>query len=83
MLEEWTYPAAVATAKPIGVKMVPVKVDGQGMSAVDLEHVLSTWSEQTQGRRLHLFFNNNILDLPVLDLVSCIQYLQAKTQLEW
>ncbi|GJJ11574.1 hypothetical protein Clacol_005809 [Clathrus columnatus] len=51
IVEEWTYPSFLASARPMGVKPVPVKVDGQGMMAIDLERILSTWDENVQGRR--------------------------------
>ncbi|GJJ07013.1 hypothetical protein Clacol_001211 [Clathrus columnatus] len=56
VVEEWTYPSALSTARPMGIKMVPVKVDGQGMAAVDLERVLSTWDENVQGRRPRVMY---------------------------
>ena len=36
---------------PLNVFAVPVKVDGEGMSAVDLEHVLSTWDETARNAK--------------------------------
>jgi len=49
--EEYSYPSALACVKPMGVKIVGIKVDGQGMSATDLEHVLSTWDEKARGAK--------------------------------
>ena len=49
LMDEWTYPAAMGTARPYLVTAVPVKLDSEGMSAVDLEHILSTWDESARG----------------------------------
>ncbi|GJJ07014.1 hypothetical protein Clacol_001212 [Clathrus columnatus] len=56
LVEEWTFPSVLATAKPMGLKPVSVKMDGQGMTAADLERVLSTWNENLQGKRPHVMY---------------------------
>ncbi|KAF9960823.1 Aromatic/aminoadipate aminotransferase 1 [Mortierella alpina] len=43
LVEEWTYPAALETMEPLGVGYVPVKMDGEGMSAVALKDLLDNW----------------------------------------
>jgi len=35
----------------VGVNIVIIKVDGQGMSATDLKHVLSMWNEKMCGAK--------------------------------
>lgn len=50
-MEEWTYPTPMNDTLPLNVFAVPVKVDGEGMSAVDLEHVLSTWDETARNAK--------------------------------
>jgi aromatic amino acid aminotransferase I / 2-aminoadipate transaminase len=47
-VEEWTYPTTVIDILPTGMFVAPVKVDGEGMTATDLEHVLSTWDESAR-----------------------------------
>ncbi|KAG0364213.1 pyridoxal phosphate-dependent transferase [Gamsiella multidivaricata] len=43
LVEEWTYPAALEMMEPLGVGHVPVKMDGEGMSAVALKDLLDNW----------------------------------------
>ncbi|KAF9572601.1 Aromatic/aminoadipate aminotransferase 1 [Mortierella alpina] len=43
LVEEWTYPAALETMEPLGVGYIPVKMDGEGMSAVALKDLLDNW----------------------------------------
>ncbi|EJU06677.1 PLP-dependent transferase [Dacryopinax primogenitus] len=49
LVEEYTYPSAIASAWPIGVRPVPVKMDSEGMLANDLDHVLSGWDVEARG----------------------------------
>jgi aromatic amino acid aminotransferase I len=49
LMSEWTYPSAISTSHPIGVKPVPVGMDGQGMSATALREVLRGWDVQARG----------------------------------
>ncbi|KAG0075206.1 hypothetical protein BGZ93_007099 [Podila epicladia] len=42
-VEEWTYPTALETLEPLGIGHVPVKMDGEGMSAVALKELLDNW----------------------------------------
>lgn len=49
LTEEWTYPSALATARPHGVLPAPVKMDGEGMRADDLRKVLVEWDETARG----------------------------------
>ncbi|KAF9436188.1 hypothetical protein BGZ76_004604 [Entomortierella beljakovae] len=43
LVEEWTYPAALEMMDPLGVRHVPVGMDGEGMSAVALKDLLDNW----------------------------------------
>ncbi|KAF8574795.1 PLP-dependent transferase [Ramaria rubella] len=45
LAEEWSYPSVIVAAQSLGISLVSIKVDGGGMSAIDLENVLSTWDE--------------------------------------
>ncbi|KAH9947220.1 pyridoxal phosphate-dependent transferase [Amylocystis lapponica] len=56
LTEEWTYPSALATAKPFGVHAVPIAMDKDGMSAVHLRKVLSEWDEGVKGKRPHVMY---------------------------
>lgn len=49
LTEDWTYPSALASARPWGVKAAPVKMDGEGMRADDLRKVLTEWDEKARG----------------------------------
>ncbi|KAF8520678.1 pyridoxal phosphate-dependent transferase [Gautieria morchelliformis] len=57
LVEEWTYPSTMNDIQSLGMFATPVKVDGEGMSAVDLEHVLSTWDESVRkAKRPHVIY---------------------------
>lgn len=51
LAEEWTYPTAFASAQPFGIKLAPVAIDGEGLSAVDLRRVLAEWDEIERGAK--------------------------------
>ena len=50
LVEEWTYPGAENSFLPLEVEMVPVKMDGEGVTPEHLEEVLSTWDEEKRGK---------------------------------
>ena len=50
LTEEWTYPSALASAKPYGIDVLPVAMDGQGMRADSLRAVLDAW-DYGKGKR--------------------------------
>ncbi|KZS93370.1 PLP-dependent transferase [Sistotremastrum niveocremeum HHB9708] len=57
LTEEWTYPSACAGARPLGMHVVSVKIDDEGMSSEDLEQILSTWDEEARGmKRPHVMY---------------------------
>lgn len=47
--EEFTFPSAVETALPMGVKTAAVGMDAEGMRADLLEDLLTHWDEQARG----------------------------------
>lgn len=49
LAEEWTYPSALASVKPFGVGVVPVGMDGEGMSVESLRGILEGWDEGRDG----------------------------------
>ncbi|KAI5118981.1 hypothetical protein M0805_001120 [Coniferiporia weirii] len=55
--EEWTYPSALASARPYGVEPISVKIDGEGMRSDDLRKVLAEWDEEARGaKRPHVMY---------------------------
>lgn len=57
LTSEWTYPSAIATMAPCGIRAVPVSMDGQGMSSNALREVLVSWDAQTHGMpRPHVMY---------------------------
>ncbi|PCH40915.1 PLP-dependent transferase [Wolfiporia cocos MD-104 SS10] len=57
LTEEWTYPSALASAKPHGMHPYPIAMDKDGMSSADLRKVLSEWNENVRGcKRPHVMY---------------------------
>ncbi|KAF8913865.1 pyridoxal phosphate-dependent transferase [Gymnopilus junonius] len=57
LCSEWTYPSALATMVPYGIRSVPVKMDVQGMSSTSLRKTLTEWDEKGRGmRRPHVMY---------------------------
>lgn len=51
IMEEFAYSSAISTCAPLGIKIVGVEMDEQGMTAIALDHVLSTWDVTSRGAR--------------------------------
>ncbi|KAK3615874.1 Aromatic/aminoadipate aminotransferase 1 [Elasticomyces elasticus] len=49
--EEYTFPAAVEAAGPVGVRVAAVQMDEGGMLAESLDDVLCSWDEKARGGR--------------------------------
>jgi aromatic amino acid aminotransferase I len=49
--EEYTFATAVETAAPMGVKVIGVKMDDQGLLPGDLDDILTNWDEGERGAR--------------------------------
>jgi aromatic amino acid aminotransferase I len=49
LVERYTFPTALETAMPLGVRAVGVELDAQGMCPRDLERVLAGWDEAERG----------------------------------
>ncbi|MCJ1378163.1 Aromatic/aminoadipate aminotransferase 1 [Xylographa soralifera] len=49
--EEYTFATAVETAAPMGVRVIGVAMDAQGMLATSLNEILSTWDEAARGAK--------------------------------
>lgn len=54
--EEWTYPSAMVSARPFGIGVLPVSMDGQGMRADSLRDTLASWDER-KGKRFIIMIN--------------------------
>ncbi|TFY79839.1 hypothetical protein EWM64_g4169 [Hericium alpestre] len=55
LTEEWTYPSALSAAKPYGIQVLPVGMDGEGLRADSLKDVLAAWDEG-KGKRPHVLY---------------------------
>jgi len=49
LVEAWTYPSAIESAWPMGVRPVPVDIDADGLVPSALEDVLKNWNEEERG----------------------------------
>ncbi|KAG9005248.1 hypothetical protein FRB94_001666 [Tulasnella sp. JGI-2019a] len=58
LVEEWTYPSALSTARPFDAAFVPVAMDGEGLRADALESILENWNEEERGgqKRPHVMY---------------------------
>ncbi|KAL1657071.1 Aromatic/aminoadipate aminotransferase 1 [Didymella pomorum] len=55
--EEYTFSAAVETARPMGVRVCGVPVDAEGLLPEAMDDILSTWDVNTRGsRKPHLLY---------------------------
>lgn len=46
---EWTYPSAMSTMVPLGIRPVSVPMDGQGIRSDKLRSLLSAWDKDRRG----------------------------------
>jgi aromatic amino acid aminotransferase I len=51
VMEEYAYSSAISCCGPMGIKIVGIEMDEQGMTATGLENVLSSWDESERGGR--------------------------------
>lgn len=51
LVEEWTYPSAIASARPIDARWKAVPMDGRGMRPDALRAILTGWSTERDGPR--------------------------------
>ncbi|WVR08403.1 hypothetical protein IAU60_005458 [Kwoniella sp. DSM 27419] len=56
LTEEYSFSSSLNSARAKGAKLYPIKVDEQGLVPADLEHVLSTWNEPSQGKKPHVLY---------------------------
>jgi aromatic amino acid aminotransferase I / 2-aminoadipate transaminase len=51
IMEEYAYSSAISTCRPMGIKIVGIEMDEQGMTATGLHNVLRTWDIASRGAR--------------------------------
>lgn len=51
IMEEYAYSSAISACAPMGIKIVGIEMDAQGMTASGLDYVLSTWDISSRGGR--------------------------------
>lgn len=56
LAEEWAFATALSTARPLGVDVIPVGMDGEGMSAVALREILDGWDVVRDGKKPRLIY---------------------------
>ncbi|KAH7343754.1 pyridoxal phosphate-dependent transferase [Rhizoctonia solani] len=58
LTEDWTYPGALLSAWPSGIRPYPVPLDSLGMIPGDLERILAEWKEEDHEgkRRPHVMY---------------------------
>ncbi|EIW74179.1 L-tyrosine:2-oxoglutarate aminotransferase [Coniophora puteana RWD-64-598 SS2] len=56
LCEEFTFSAMTNAALALGIRWVPVRVDGGGLLPEDLERVMRCWDEKKQGKRPHVLY---------------------------
>lgn len=49
LVEAWTYPSALESGWPMGVRPVPVPIDADGLIPEGLDKVLAEWDEAKRG----------------------------------
>ncbi|KAH9046759.1 pyridoxal phosphate-dependent transferase [Lactarius hengduanensis] len=56
LVEEWTYPSAIASARPIDARWHGVPMDNQGMRADALREILAGWDVEKSGPRPRVIY---------------------------
>lgn len=56
LVEAPTYSGSLAFLRPFGAKLVGVKTDGGGLIPQDLDSLLESWDEQTQGKKPRVLY---------------------------
>jgi hypothetical protein len=51
IMEEYAYSSAISACGPMGIKVVGIEMDEQGMKATSLDRVLSAWDVLARGAR--------------------------------
>ncbi|KZV87380.1 PLP-dependent transferase [Exidia glandulosa HHB12029] len=56
LIEEYSFPGLVNAPLAQGIRWAPLKMDAQGIIPSEMEQVLRTWNEETQGRRPRVLY---------------------------
>jgi aromatic amino acid aminotransferase I len=57
MAEEYTFTSAVETARPLGLNVVSIKIDSDGLIPEAMDDILSNWDPNARGaRKPHLLY---------------------------
>ncbi|KAI0089178.1 PLP-dependent transferase [Irpex rosettiformis] len=57
IVEEWTYPSALASAAPYNIRPIPVAMDSEGLRPDHLRKTLAEWDQEARGaRRPHVIY---------------------------
>jgi aromatic amino acid aminotransferase I len=57
LVEEYTYPSALQTMRPQGIKVVGVAMNEEGMLPSDMDAILSNWDTDARGsRKPHILY---------------------------
>lgn len=57
LAEEYTFSAAVETAHPLGVRVVGVPIDADGLIPEEMDEILTNWDAESRGaRKPHLLY---------------------------
>jgi len=69
IVEEFTYPSALAAMHPLQVNTVGIKMDREGMLDTDLEEVLSNWelSPRGRGKRPRVMYTVTYPSAPIIN----------------
>lgn len=78
IMEEYAYSSAISTCGPMGIKIVGIKMDDQGMKATSLDSVLSSWDVSARAARKPRV----IYLVPYVSHKICLTLELAKTPLE-
>ena len=78
IMEEYTYSSAISTCGPMGIKIVGVEMDDQGMTPTGLDDVLTSWDIKRRGARKPRV----IYLVPYFPVKVSLRLVPVKTQLE-
>lgn len=56
LVEEYTYPTMVETSLPLGVRLVSVQMDNEGLDPAALEDLLRQWNPSISGKRPRILY---------------------------
>lgn len=56
LMEEYTFSTAQETMEALGIRVVGVKMDGEGIVPAELKKVLDGWDEAARGRKPHVLY---------------------------